>query len=945
MAEEVKQIFGVDAAQALQTLQQLDSQFQKLGATLGTLGGQINSFNSAAGASFTRTGNVGASSFRQLATSGQSNLRTLRNAFEEAVSVSGRYTTSLQLASRIVFTQAVVSGFRHVRQSIEESIEASIAFQKQLAEIRSIDTDKIFGADLGDKLRQVSTQFNLPLPQVAAGAYEALSAQVLKTGEDFRFMSAAAAFSKGSLTSMDASVKGLAGALNAYGQTTEHVDRLASQFNETINLGTLRGEELAHQFGTIATLGRTLGVSQAELLASIAALTNAGVPVATAFTQVRGALTGLAKPTDELTKVMRENGIASGEQLVAAYRWGGALKFLREQTDGTTAGTAELFANQRAMLGVLNLGGTNANFYAQALERIEGVSSSLNKERAQQILASDSEQLTAKFNTLKNTLIPAGDALVSIANKGLDTAGVFRDYSAAVLQFTGDLLRGRPAIDQFGTAWQNLQALFGKDLTIGEFGGKIVSEIEIRQRQLDIFAKRRAEDDAERLKQEAARDAQLNKLRFQALDDFKARNQEELTEAQSAADKLIATEKAKVAELTRQIQQSRELLRQSPTRIADIQTRQERRNFDTRTADLPDPQRAFALGNLALEQVSKAESALAAAARSGSKEAIDRARALFEAAQATGEESKSLAESAGDRRGALFAARQLEEITARQLAGERSLAATTAARIPTLEQEKAKQQQKLDLITQATKELIKSSNLFDKQGNQLPADQLAKQAEARKRALASLAGQGVSTDVLAELSFKTEGSLQKLTGDIAAAMSQIDATPFQAAATALGQGVQPAQSIATAWNSAARDAERVAAASQSIATPGPLTTNPGPPHAFGGLIQAFADGGFVLPSYFNDGGSAAAKGTDTVPAMLAPREFVSTETATSRFFPQLLAMNAAGRQSNPVGDTSVNVHVGGIKIDGADNPQATGRAVFDVINRMQRRGAATLRKR
>jgi TP901 family phage tail tape measure protein len=58
----------------------------------------------------------------------------------------------------------------------------------------------------------------------------------------------------------------------------------------------------------------------------------------------------------------------------------------------------------------------------------------------------------------------------------------------------------------------------------------------------------------------------------------------------------------------------------------------------------------------------------------------------------------------------------------------------------------------------------------------------------------------------------------------------------------------------------------------------------------GGRMMFLAKGGFVKPQYFADGG--AAKGTDTVPAMLTPGEFVVNSASSKRFAPMLEAMNS-----------------------------------------------------
>jgi hypothetical protein len=71
---------------------------------------------------------------------------------------------------------------------------------------------------------------------------------------------------------------------------------------------------------------------------------------------------------------------------------------------------------------------------------------------------------------------------------------------------------------------------------------------------------------------------------------------------------------------------------------------------------------------------------------------------------------------------------------------------------------------------------------------------------------------------------------------------------------------------------------------------GGLATNK---FAMGGLVSPkyFAMGGLVSPKYFADGGMA--QGTDTVPAMLTPGEFVVNKKATDMYGPLLAAMNSS----------------------------------------------------
>jgi hypothetical protein len=97
----------------------------------------------------------------------------------------------------------------------------------------------------------------------------------------------------------------------------------------------------------------------------------------------------------------------------------------------------------------------------------------------------------------------------------------------------------------------------------------------------------------------------------------------------------------------------------------------------------------------------------------------------------------------------------------------------------------------------------------------------------------------------------------------------------------------------------------------------------------GGRIRHFATGGPV--------------GVDTIPAMLAPGEFVMSAAATKRFASQLVAMNAGVR---PVfrseGGGVTNIGDINVTVQGGGTGRQTARTIAAELRRELRRGTATL---
>jgi TP901 family phage tail tape measure protein len=103
----------------------------------------------------------------------------------------------------------------------------------------------------------------------------------------------------------------------------------------------------------------------------------------------------------------------------------------------------------------------------------------------------------------------------------------------------------------------------------------------------------------------------------------------------------------------------------------------------------------------------------------------------------------------------------------------------------------------------------------------------------------------------------------------------------------------------------------------------------------GGMAKKYAKGGMVKPSYFVDGGFA--KGTDTVPAMLTPGEFIVNRDSAKSFSPLLSAMNNGGLNfASPVypeiSRDYASANVGGGIYPSSDVPQSNTQVDNSVYN-------------
>jgi len=158
----------------------------------------------------------------------------------------------------------------------------------------------------------------------------------------------------------------------------------------------------------------------------------------------------------------------------------------------------------------------------------------------------------------------------------------------------------------------------------------------------------------------------------------------------------------------------------------------------------------------------------------------------------------------------------------------------------------------------------------------------------------------------------------------------------------LSNATSPARSLAESSLAAADAFERMARASGQINMPS-IPTAATVTSAKGGLVQKLSAGGLVQVARHLAGGGFLPQGTDTIPAMLSPGEFVVNARSARRFFSELVAINAGVRpvyrqEGGPVTNIG-DIHV---SVQGGQSARQTARTIAAGVRRELRRGTSTL---
>jgi TP901 family phage tail tape measure protein len=341
--------------------------------------------------------------------------------------------------TRIAGIQLFLRGLFDFQSAVRESIQTAGEFERALAEIRTISGDSVQSFErMTRAANEISAALGVDRLDLAAGAYQALSAQVVGAEGAFDFVRTAAELATATLSTTKESVDALASVINSFGLSSANAEQIAGKLFKTIELGRVRMGELSRVIGRVAPLGAQLGASLDEVLAGVATLTQTGVNAAEAGTLLSNVMLKMIKPTDELSEVFKKLNVSSGEALVAQEGLQGAINAITDVTGKSSTAIGKLFGRVRAIRGIMSLAGKQAEAFTKSLQEIEKAGARDLKKAVDEIQKTEFQQLQRSVQELKNAFIDTfGTAALQAVNKFFAVFGtgeqLFRNLKAAAI--------------------------------------------------------------------------------------------------------------------------------------------------------------------------------------------------------------------------------------------------------------------------------------------------------------------------------------------------------------------------------------------------------------------------------------------------------------------------------------------------------------------------------
>lgn len=318
-----------------------------------------------------------------------------------AVSVGKRLTTSLTFP-------LVAAG--------AAAFKTSADFESSMSKIQGlvgIAGDEV--ASMRDRVLDLAGQ-TAKSPQELADALFFLTSAGLRGDEAMAALEASAKASAAGLGATQDITLAVAGALQSY--KAEGLDAAAATdiLVATVRAGNLEASDLAGNLGQILPVASAAGVGLEEVGGAVALITRTGLGASEAITGIRAAILALQSPTAEAAKALTTAGVSTDQlrRVLAEQGLPAALKLVRE----ATGGNVEQFRRMLGSVEALNVANTILSASNEDLEATFGQVADfagLTDEAFQVASETANFKLNQALANVKIALVDAGEALAPVA--------------------------------------------------------------------------------------------------------------------------------------------------------------------------------------------------------------------------------------------------------------------------------------------------------------------------------------------------------------------------------------------------------------------------------------------------------------------------------------------------------------------------------------------------
>ena len=197
------------------------------------------------------------------------------------------------------------------------AVALASSFDAAMRNVNSIlfATEDQFGA-LSDRVLQLGGDLRAG-PQAAAEAlYSVVSAGYTDIDTAMEVAAQAAYTAEAGLADLQTTSEALAASMLAYGAGADEAAHYSDVLTRAVQVGVGEMSEFGNATGLVVSTAAAAGLSIDEMWASVSYLTQRGMSATRAATAMNRTIQGLIKPSEKMTQVFQQLGVASGRELI-----------------------------------------------------------------------------------------------------------------------------------------------------------------------------------------------------------------------------------------------------------------------------------------------------------------------------------------------------------------------------------------------------------------------------------------------------------------------------------------------------------------------------------------------------------------------------------------------------------------------------------------------------
>ena len=282
-----------------------------------------------------------------------------------------------------------------------------------------IDTNVENFDAMKEEVLQIAKRTPVALDGLTSALYDIRSAGI-SANMQFEVLEKSAQLGLTGLGSTSEAVDLVTSSLNAFNLKGKEAEKLYDTIFKTVKFGKTTISGIAQGFGSVAGTVAASNIKFDYYLAAVAALTTTGQPAAQAHHQLKAAIAGMLRETDDSKKVFNTLGVKSFKELI--QKSGGmvnAFKAITNCVGGNESAILSLFGSTMAYNAVLGLTTKQNKAYVETLNSMR-YGTSLIDEGYQKQYNTEHAMMQRLKNMSQVIGIQLGEALAPAFGKVLD---------------------------------------------------------------------------------------------------------------------------------------------------------------------------------------------------------------------------------------------------------------------------------------------------------------------------------------------------------------------------------------------------------------------------------------------------------------------------------------------------------------------------------------------